>query len=82
MFLMRSPVAGDVVARTGDAAELFGVHMDQLAKAALVVHDRRLRLEGGEAAEPEPAQDRSYRRPREPAGDGRSIAPCHTQVVR
>jgi hypothetical protein len=70
-----APVAGDAVARAGDAAELLGVDVDELARPlAFIADGRRRGLEGREAAEPEAAQhgaDRGAGKP-ERAGDGRA----------
>jgi len=44
--------SGNAVANAGDASELFGVEVQQLARARpLVAHDRRRRVERGEAIE-------------------------------
>ena len=62
-------VAGDAVADAVDPAELLDVDVDQLAgPLALVADDRGLGLEGGEAAEAEPAQHQARRsRPARPS---------------
>ena len=58
-----APIAGDPMADRLDPPELPGVDGDQLARPrALVAHDRRLRLERAQLAQPTPAQDLADRR--------------------
>jgi hypothetical protein len=58
-------IAGDAVADAVDAAELFGIDVDQLAGTlALVADCRRLRVEMAQATQPEPAQHHANRRAR------------------
>ncbi len=53
-----APVAGDAVADPADAAELFDVEMHEFARAlALVPHDGRPGVEGGQARQAEPLND-------------------------
>ena len=78
--------AGDTVADTGDAAELLGVDVDQLAwLLALVAPDRGGRIELLEAAQTQAAQDRADGRERqaEAAGDrGRAQPPPPQRLDR
>ncbi len=59
-------LAGDAMADAVDAAELLGIEVQQFARPlALVAHDRRLRVQISEPAEPQPAQDTAHRRTRQ-----------------
>ncbi len=59
------PIAGDPMADRLDPPELLGVDVEQLARPlTLVAHDRRLRLERRQLAEPEAAQTAADRRDR------------------
>src|SRR5260370_4340496 len=57
--------AGDAMPDPRDTPKLLGVEMDQLAgPLALIAHRHRLRVERGQLAQAEPAQDRADRRNR------------------
>src|SRR5690606_24728250 len=68
-------IAGDAMADAVDAAELLGIEVDQFAgPLPLVAADLARRVEGGEPAEAEPAQDYPHGGdgPPELAGDRRA----------
>jgi hypothetical protein len=78
------PASGDAVADTGDAPELLGVEVDQLARAfALVAHDRRLLIKRRQPVQTQPAQNPANRghRHAELAGDLRPAHPLPPQPL-
>src|SRR5438067_8891757 len=76
--------AGDAMPDPGDTPKLLGIEMDQLAgPLALVSYHRRLRVERGQLAQTEPAQDRADRgnRHAQLSRNGRSAHPLPPQAV-
>ena len=75
LAVLAPPIAGDAMAEPGEAGELLGVEMDQLAGPCAVVAPRRLaRFERGQSAEAEPGQVTGHRAARQMQAVGDLLA--------